>query len=178
MSLSIHKKLSSLKMHGGWLFILIFLFPFASAVDWAVRGLNTNVEWLTYTEAITKQKEMRFPKPICVLFTGPRDQTSTELKRQLRESEDFVEISKEFLMVNIENEAEEPKRNFMPDGSYVPRMLFLDKEAKLVLDQVNKNEKEWHKYFYRTVSDVITSMKWARINIEHDYRLRQIKDEL
>uniref|UniRef100_A0A0M3HIY5 Thioredoxin domain-containing protein n=1 Tax=Ascaris lumbricoides TaxID=6252 RepID=A0A0M3HIY5_ASCLU len=63
-------------------------------------------------------------------------------------------------MVNTEDDEEPYEEEYRPDGKYIPRLLFLDKNGDLLPEFVNKKaEYKNYAYYYSSPADVLNSMK-------------------
>jgi len=61
------------------------------------------------------------------------------LKPKFSGSDEIATLSKEFVMVNANNGADPSSdAGFSPDGSYVPRILFLNPAGELFVDVINE----------------------------------------
>lgn len=63
-------------------------------------------------------------------------------------------------MVNTEDDEEPYEDEYRPDGKYIPRLVFLDKNGDLLEQFINKRgEQKNYKYYYSTPADIVASMK-------------------
>ncbi|KIH52300.1 hypothetical protein ANCDUO_17599, partial [Ancylostoma duodenale] len=72
----------------------------------------------------------------------------------------FKKLSEYFIMVNTEDDEEPFEEEYRPDGKYIPRLLFLDKNGDL-LEQFKNKKAEYknYAYYYSSPADIINSMK-------------------
>eukprot|EP01121_Diplochlamys_sp_Union-15-3_P015820 TRINITY_DN5289_c0_g1_i1.p1 TRINITY_DN5289_c0_g1~~TRINITY_DN5289_c0_g1_i1.p1 ORF type:complete len:171 (-),score=25.04 TRINITY_DN5289_c0_g1_i1:73-585(-) len=156
-------------------FALIFICV-VQAVDWESRGLNPNVNWLTYQEATEKAKENG--KHTMVLFTKPWCGACKTLKKALVQSKKFEEACQQFNVVNVEEDSENPKDNkFSPDGAYIPRVFFVSSDGVVETDIYNQRGSDKHKYYYSNDVDLVQRMKGAKIEMDYRVKNRASVDE-
>ena len=72
----------------------------------------------------------------------------------------FKALSEYFVMVNTVDDEEPFEEEYRPDGKYIPRLLFLDKNGDLLPDIKNKKaEYKNYSYYYSSPADILNSMK-------------------
>ncbi|RCN33642.1 hypothetical protein ANCCAN_20523 [Ancylostoma caninum] len=129
---------------------LLLLGGFPSAIDW--------VEW---EKAIGVAKDLN--KPIFFLIHKTWCGACKGLKREFGSSpktKELIELSKNFVMVNVEDDDEPEDEKYAPDGGYIPRIIFLDTDAE-PMDTNNERKYKNHKYFYPLVPEILDGMKRA-----------------
>jgi len=126
----------------------------------AARGWNyNNIRWMTsLEEGRTRAIESR--KPAMVVVHRTNCPTCMALKPRFKNNRDIERLAKEFVMINIEDEKEHRIAELNADGDYVPRILFLDANGKL-LRQVKNVNSEYGKYFHIDSNTILRSMKHA-----------------
>jgi len=72
---------------------------------------------------------------------------------------EILELRENFVMINLGDENEPSDELFKPDGSYIPRILFLHPDGSLLKDIINKDGNPKFKYFYASSDDVLDSME-------------------
>uniref|UniRef100_A0A914RNC5 Thioredoxin domain-containing protein n=1 Tax=Parascaris equorum TaxID=6256 RepID=A0A914RNC5_PAREQ len=107
-----------------------------------ISGFGDDIEWVKWSEAKEQAKTLK--KPIFLLIhkswcgacqaiarcyiNARLFQLIAALKSTFRSSTDrdeFVKLSKKFVMVNTEDDEEPNDERYSPDGQYIPRIFFL-----------------------------------------------------
>jgi len=124
---------------------------------WVSRGLP-DVEWTSWEDA--KQGSTQNSKPIMVLFTKSWCEESTALKEGLRNSPKFLEVAKNFNLVNVE-ETEEVMQEigfFCTDGDYTPRMYFAHPDGT-VEDRIHSPGRTEMRFLYLEAPTLVSKME-------------------
>jgi len=74
------------------------------------------------------------------------------------EAKEVENLAKEFNMMSLADDQEPASDEWAPDGGYVPRMYFLDKDGKM-MSQYNKQGNPKYKYFYSELTHVKAAMR-------------------
>jgi protein-disulfide reductase (glutathione) len=70
----------------------------------------------------------------------------------------FKKLSEYFVMVNTADDDEPYEEEYRPDGKYVPRLLFLDKNGDHLSEIKNKKaEYKNYAYYYSSPADILVS---------------------
>ena len=75
----------------------------------------------------------------------------------------FVELSKDFVMVNIMDEEEAELEQHTPDGSYIPRVIFYNPATGKADHSIyNKKVSPEYKFFYQNEKTLFEGMRRAK----------------
>uniref|UniRef100_A0A914YYS5 Thioredoxin domain-containing protein n=1 Tax=Panagrolaimus superbus TaxID=310955 RepID=A0A914YYS5_9BILA len=125
------------------------------------HGLGDDIEWVKWEDAIEKALEEN--KPIFLLIHKTWCHACKALKKTMQQSnarKAFKKLSEYFVMVNTEDDEEPFEEEYRPDGKYIPRLLFLDKNGDLISEIKNKKaEYKNYAYYYSSPADILNSMK-------------------
>ncbi|KAI1722614.1 thioredoxin-like domain-containing protein [Ditylenchus destructor] len=156
-----------------WTFavILIFLLSSALAVEEnddqtktspdVSNGFGADIDWVEWQKA--QSIALDLDKPIFFLIHKTWCGACKSLKQNFQTSnkrKELVEISSQFVMVNVEDDDEPEDKMYSPDGGYIPRLLFLNKHG-VPLDVNNKKNYPKNAYYYPLVADIVKAMKQA-----------------
>ena len=134
------------------------------------HGLGDDIEWVKWEDAIEKALEVN--KPIFLLIHKTWCHACKALKKTMQQSnarKAFKKLSEYFVMVNTEDDEEPFEEEYRPDGKYIPRLLFLDKNGDLISDIKNKKaEYKNYAYYYSSPADILNSMKDVLRHFEID----------
>ncbi|GMT11720.1 hypothetical protein PFISCL1PPCAC_3017, partial [Pristionchus fissidentatus] len=125
------------------------------------NGIGEEIAWVKWDDAI--EKALDEDKPIFLLIHKMSCHACRVLKKTFSQSnarKAFKALSQYFIMVNTADEDELYEEEYSPDGKYVPRVLFLDKNGDLLAQF--KNKKGVYKnyaYYYSSPADILNSMK-------------------
>jgi protein-disulfide reductase (glutathione) len=139
------------------LFALIASVAFSIVDASASRGFNDKIAWINDLNAAKQEAD----KPVMVLIHKTWCGACKALKGAFADSSALESAAADFLMVNLEDDEEPGEEAFKPDGSYIPRILFMHKG---VVDAsiINAGGNPKYKYYYSSVEQVLDSMKQAK----------------
>ncbi|XP_035698993.1 thioredoxin domain-containing protein 12-like [Branchiostoma floridae] len=140
------------------------------------RGFGDNFAWKDFQSGLQEAKETK--KPLLLLIHKSWCGACKALKPKFAASKQIQDLSKHFVMVNVEDDEEPHGEEYTPDGGYIPRILFMDPEGKVRRDIVNINGNPSYRYYYPDPIQVVDSMKLALEKIAPDTLNAQHPDEL
>ncbi|EYC24547.1 hypothetical protein Y032_0013g1964 [Ancylostoma ceylanicum] len=124
-------------------------------------GFPSVIDWVEWDQAIGVAKDLN--KPIFFLIHKTWCGACKGLKREFGNSpqtKELIELSKNFVMVNVEDDDEPEDEKYAPDGGYIPRIMFLDTDAE-PMETNNEAKYKNHKFFYPLVPQIVDGMKRA-----------------
>ncbi|KJH43043.1 hypothetical protein DICVIV_10950 [Dictyocaulus viviparus] len=130
------------------------------------NGFRNEIDWIDWNVAIGVAKDLH--KPIFLLIHKTWCGACRGLKKEFSASPkmpELFELSKKFVMVNVEDDDEPEDEKYAPDGGYIPRILFLDTSGE-PLQTNNEARYKNNKYFYPLIPQVIDAMERALIEFE------------
>ncbi|XP_072032023.1 thioredoxin domain-containing protein 12-like [Amphiura filiformis] len=121
------------------------------------KGFGDHIDWVKLDDAYGIAKESN--KPIMLIIHKTWCGACKALKPKFAESKEIERLSKEFVMVNVEDDEEPSDSKFTPDGGYIPRILFLDADGNVNNAITNSRGNPKYKYYYPDPTGIIASMK-------------------
>ena len=125
-------------------------------------GWGDQIEWRTFDEA--KVETAKGDKLVMLVIHKSWCGACKALKPQFAASEEIAKAAGGFIMVNTEDD-EEPKQpdgnTYGPDGGYIPRIMFLNKDMEVVTGLYNEAGSDKYKYYYSSPTDIEAGMKRA-----------------
>lgn len=122
------------------------------------NGWGEEIAWRAFDEGLAEAKSERMPVML-VVHTSWCSKCKA-LKRSSFRDTALHELSEEFVMVNVDQDTEPGVLDYAPDGTYIPRVLFLDADGKLDADLKNPRPSRFG-YFYRPQDDLVATMRKA-----------------
>ncbi|CAL1537664.1 unnamed protein product [Lymnaea stagnalis] len=119
------------------------------------RGWGETIKWTTLDDAKVQAK--RSSKPLMIVVHKKQCPVCNELKPNFAVNSEIQNLSRHFLMVNLENEEVPNTKDFTPDGVYVPRIMFYGPDCKLIKD-VHSSDKA-KRFLYSEANDIADNMR-------------------
>lgn len=123
------------------------------------RGFGDHIDWKTYTDGLKEAQSSH--KPVMLIIHKSWCGACKALKPNFAESKEIGELSKNFVMINVEDDEEPQDTQYKIDGSYIPRIFILDSSGRVQKDIYNKEGNPSYKYYYGNAPAVVDSMKAA-----------------
>ncbi|KAL3070273.1 hypothetical protein niasHS_016100 [Heterodera schachtii] len=125
------------------------------------NGFGDEIDWVPWEDAIETALDRN--KPIFLLIHKTwchACKTLRKIMQQTNAKKAFKKLSEYFVMVNTADDEEPFEEEYRPDGKYVPRILFLDKNGDTLTDFRNKKaEYKNYAYYYSSPADMLNTMK-------------------
>jgi protein-disulfide reductase (glutathione) len=143
-------------------FILCLIAIIATAMAGSSHGFNDNINWVNSIEeaqTLARQQD----KPILILIHKTWCGACKRLKSQFASTTDekLFEKADKFVMVNLEDNEEPKDAAYAPDGGYIPRIIYADKNGNVRPEISNIRRPDSYKYFYSDIAGVVSGMDRA-----------------
>lgn len=136
--------------------LLIISFAEVQSVSLA-RGFNENIKWVDLEDGM--QLITQLNKPGLILIHKSWCGACKRLKPSVADSREMQELSRDFVMINIQDEEEPDDEKYKPDGGYIPRILFVRSNGKIMNEIYNADGNAKFKYFYGSATPIVKNMK-------------------
>ncbi|CAE1277609.1 TXNDC12 [Acanthosepion pharaonis] len=130
------------------------------------RGWNDKIHWQTLSQGLDLAAKL--DKPAMVIIHKTWCSACKSLKRDFAKNAEIQEMSQHFVMVNTQDDEEPKEDKYAPDGSYIPRILFVDGSSNVRVQHYNEDGNKKYRYFYSSAREVITSMRKVITTWRHD----------
>ncbi|CAL1532161.1 unnamed protein product [Lymnaea stagnalis] len=115
------------------------------------------INWVTMKDGQRLVKEQG--KPAMVVFHKPWCRACKALRPRFANSREIEQLSNDFIMISVEEEEVPKNSELSPDGAYIPRILFMDPEGKVLNHVYNQKGNKQYRYYYAETASIIDSMK-------------------
>ncbi|GFS10154.1 thioredoxin domain-containing protein 12 [Elysia marginata] len=127
-----------------------------SAAADQMKSWGKNIHWVSFREGQRIAREQK--KPAMVVIHKSWCRACKALRPRFANSPEIEAMSNDFIMINVEDDDEPRGAEYKPDGAYIPRIIFLDTDGKVMKDVVNKGSMGY-KYYYAETRPIVESMK-------------------
>ncbi|XP_065834831.1 thioredoxin domain-containing protein 12-like [Oscarella lobularis] len=140
-------------------FVVFGLLALSNGADDLAKGWGDEIAWRTLNDGLVEAKESQ--KPLMLLIHKSWCGACKALKPQFADSEEIRTLSEQFVMVNVQDDEEPKDPKYAPDGSYIPRILFLDSNGEVKRNINNAENNPSYKYYYSDPHQITAMMKSA-----------------
>jgi protein-disulfide reductase (glutathione) len=122
------------------------------------NGFGDAIAWRSLEEGLSEAASDH--RPLMLVVHASWCPKCKELKPAFGDRE-LVELSERFVMVNVDQDAVPKSLEFAPDGSYVPRVLFVDPASGQADVELRNDRRTRTVYYYGPSDDLVGTMKKA-----------------
>lgn len=132
----------------------------ARSPDMAADWNGAEIAWRDIGSGI--REATRTGKPVIMVFHAPWC-NSCKAYRNVFKDKDIVAASRDFVMILIDADADKVANGaFAPDGTYVPRTIFLDSEGNVRSEIRGSDTEHPHSVDIRGPEELLSLMRRAR----------------
>jgi protein-disulfide reductase (glutathione) len=121
-------------------------------------GWNDDIAWRGLDEGLTEAKQSGMP--IMMVVHTAWCGNCRKLKPSFAD-EQLERLSERFVMVHVDQDEHPEATLYGPDGSYIPRVMFLDADGNIDQRLQNPNRPGRFRYFYTPQEDLVATMREA-----------------
>lgn len=141
-------------------FFLWLTICYGIPINELARGWGDRIDWkFPLDEALKHSKEEG--KPAMVIIWKNWCGACKKLRSSFELSGEIRELSKNFVMVNLRDEEEPKDPDYSPDGTYIPRIFFVDPATGKPRKELVNDLRQKHKYFFSDAVEVARVMRQA-----------------
>lgn len=127
------------------------------------NGWGDQYNWNPFSDAYTVAEQQ--DKPVMLIIWKTWCGACKSLRPKFAESGAIAALANDFVMVNVVDDAEPPDVIYKPDGGYIPRILFIQKDGTVMNDIVNVGGNDKYKYYYHNDESIAASMARAKAKV-------------
>ena len=147
--------------------VLFFVFQLFLSDRVSADSLNENINWVDFETAKSDSS-----RPSVIILHKSWCPACKALKAKLSDSVEFEKLSLQFSMVSAnEDDPLHSDSQFDLDGSYIPRVFFLNPNGEILTDIQNPKGNPNYKYYHYNAQTVMDAMN----KVLKDF---PVKDEL
>ncbi|CAG5117506.1 unnamed protein product [Candidula unifasciata] len=133
------------------------IFGTISAAADHVKGWTKNIHWVSLKEGQRMAREQK--RPAMIVFHKPWCRACKALRPRFANNREIELLANDFIMISVEDDEVPRSSELSPDGSYIPRILFLDPEGNVLSHVYNQQGNKQYKYYYPETASIVESMK-------------------
>lgn len=122
------------------------------------NGFGDGIAWRGLDEGLAEAAAHH--RPLMLVVHASWCPKCKDLKPAFGDRE-LVELSDRFVMVNVDQDAVPKSLDFAPDGSYVPRVLFVDPVSGQADIELRNDRRTRTVYYYGPSDDLVGTMRKA-----------------
>lgn len=122
------------------------------------NGFGEQIAWRGFEEGLAEATKLA--RPMMLVVHASWCSQCTALKPKFSDPE-LNRLSEEFVMVNVDQDQAPRALEFAPDGTYVPRVLFIDPRTGQTDTALSNASRGRTIYYYSPVDDLVGTMKKA-----------------
>jgi protein-disulfide reductase (glutathione) len=122
------------------------------------NGYNDAIAWRALDEGLAEAKNLG--RPLMLLVHASWCGKCKALKPSFAD-DDLAALSEQFVMVNVDQDHVPRSTEFAPDGTYVPRIVFLDPQSGRPDSSLLNENRNRYVYYYGPGDDLVGVMRKA-----------------
>ncbi|MBC8069335.1 MAG: thioredoxin family protein [Deltaproteobacteria bacterium] len=124
------------------------------------NGFGEGIAWRGFDEGLSEASKLGVPLMMVVHASWCGQ---CKALKPAFDNPDLRELSHEFVMVNVDQDQVPKSQEFGPDGTYVPRVLFVDPKTLQADASLRNPDRDRTVYYYGPNDDIVAAMKKALV---------------